>query len=90
MIIQGLLELIFGLLKIVFSPIHVEPLPEGVQSVVDALVDAISSGIGIIGIFVDLDVLSWLIPVVIVIVNFERIWNLIMFILRKIPFIGIE
>lgn len=90
MIIKGLLELIFGLLQIVFSPISLPALPDGIQTVVDELVDVLVGAVGILGIFVDLNVLRWLIPVVIVIVNFERIWSLIMFILRKIPFIGVE
>lgn len=90
MIIRGLLELVFGLLQIVFAPINIPPLPDNVQTVVDEFVEVIMSGIGLLSIFVDLDVLAWLIPVVIIIVNFERVWNLIMFILRKIPFVGIE
>lgn len=90
MIIKGLFELVFGLLKIVFAPINLPDLPEVVQSVVDKFIDLITSVIGIVGIFVDMEVLKVLIPVVIVIANLDKVWNMIMFILRKIPFLGIE
>ena len=90
MIIKGLLELIFGLLQIVFAPINLPDLPEAIQNVLDGLVDVLGSAVGLFAIFFDMSVVRVLIPLVIVIVNFERVWNLILFILRKIPFIGIE
>lgn len=90
MIIKALLELIFGLLQIVFLPINLPDLPAGVQSVLDELTAVLSGAVGLLGIFVDISVVKWLIPVVLVIVNFEKIWDLIMFILKKIPFIGVE
>ncbi len=90
MIIKGLFELILGLLKIVFAPINLPDLPAGVQSVLDELVTVLTGAVGLLGIFVDMNVVKWIIPLVIVIVNFEKIWSLIMFVLRKIPFLGIE
>lgn len=90
MIIKGLFELVFGLLKIVFAPINLPDLPSTVQGVVDKFIDLITSVIGIVGIFVDMEVLKILVPVVIVIANLDKAWNMIMFILRKIPFLGIK
>lgn len=90
MIIKALLELIFGLLTIVFAPINLPQLPEGIQSVVNQLVDLLVGSVGILGLFLDWNVVKYLVPLVIVIANFDRIWNMIMFILRKIPFIGVE
>lgn len=90
MIIKGLFELIFGLLKIVFSPINLPALPESIQNYVDEFVNIMIGSFGMLLWFVDLEVLSFLIPVVLIIVNFERVWDMIMFILRKIPFLGIE
>ena len=90
MIIKGLFELIYMLLSIVLTPVDLPDLPAGIQSVLDEFVDVISGAVGLLGVFVDLTVVRWLIPLVIVIVNFERVWKLIMFVLRKIPFLGIE
>ena len=90
MIIEGLLNLIFTLLEFIFSPIQVPDLPEAVQSVIDRLVQIMADAVGLLGIFVNLELLKILLPVVIVIINLDRVWKLIMFILRKIPFLGIE
>ena len=31
-----------------------------------------------------------LLPLVVVLVNFDEVWSMIMFVLRKIPFLGIK
>lgn len=90
MIVKGLMELVFGLLKIVFAPINLPDLPAGIQSVLDEFTQVLVDAVGLFGIFVDMNVVKWLIPVVIVIANLDKVWSLIMFILRKIPFVGIE
>lgn len=90
MIIKGLFELVFGLLQIVFAPINLPDLPDTIQNVLDRLIDVMKSAVGLFGVFFDMNVVKILIPVVLVIVNLDKVWNLIMFILRKIPFLGIE
>lgn len=90
MIIKGLFELILGLLKIVFAPINLPDLPAGIQSVLDELLEVLTGAVGLFAVFVDMNVVKWIIPLVIVIANFEKVWSLIMFVLRKIPFLGIE
>lgn len=90
MIIKGLFELVFGLLQIVFAPINLPDLPDTIQNVLDRLMDVMKSAVGLFGVFFDMNVVKILIPVVLVVVNLDKVWNLIMFILRKIPFLGIE
>lgn len=90
MIIKGILELFFSLLQIVFSPISLPPLPVGVSKVLDQCINWIMGGYDLVGVFVDLSMVKALIPIVIVIANLDKIWSFIMFILRKIPFIGVE
>lgn len=90
MIVRFLLELIFGLLQIVFAPINLPDLPEGIQAIIDRFVDIITSAVGLLSVFVDFNVVKWLIPVAVAVILFDRIWKLIMFILRKIPFVGVQ
>lgn len=82
--------MVFGLLKIVFAPINLPQLPDGIQSVLDQLEDVLIGAVGLLGVFIDWSVVKWLIPVVLIVANFDKVWSLIMFILRKIPFLGIE
>ena len=90
MIIKGILELFFSLLQIVFSPISLPPLPKDVSNILDEFINWILGGYDLLGVFIDLNMVKLLIPIVIVISNLDRIWSFIMFILRKIPFIGVE
>lgn len=90
MIIKGLFELVFTLLQIVFAPVNLPDLPDRIQSVIDEFVSVITGALGIVGLFLDMNVVKLLIPVVLVVANFEKVWSLIMFVLRKIPFLGIE
>lgn len=90
MIIKGLFNLVLSLLQIIFAPINLPDLPIGLQSIFDGLLSAMLSAIGLFEVFVRPSTLQLLIPIVIVLVNFEKLWNGIMFILKKIPFLGIE
>lgn len=90
MIIKGLFNLVLSLLQIIFAPINLPDLPSGLQSIFDGLLSAMLSAIGLFEVFVRPSTLHLLIPIVIVLVNFEKLWNGIMFILKKIPFLGIE
>lgn len=90
MIIKALFELVFVLLRIVFAPINIPALPGQVQSVIDKLIDIFRGAVGLLSVFVDIDVVKYLIPFVILIVNFDRVYKLVIFILKKIPFLGIK
>lgn len=90
MIIKGLFELVYALLSIVFAPINLPDLPAGIQNVFDDFLDVLISAVDLCSLIIDFDVVKWLIPVVIAVANFDKLWSLIMFILKKIPFLGIE
>lgn len=90
MIIESLLNLLYTFLEFVFSGISLPALPSEAQIIIDTTLDYMISMVGIVGLFFDWDYIIILIPFLIAIINFERIWDFIMFILRKIPFIGIE
>lgn len=90
MIIEGLLNLIIDFLKFIFSAVELPDLPSEVTELLDEFMKVIESGLGILNLFIDWDLLLLLIPVVLIITNFEVIWSLIMFIVRKIPFLGME
>lgn len=90
MIIKGILELFFSLLQIVFSPIALPQLPQKASYYLDQFYNWIMGGYNFIATFIDVSMVKTLIPIVIVIANLDKIWSFIMFILRKIPFIGVE
>ena len=87
MILESVFNLISGLIKIVFGWIN---LPDSVTSIIDELFSLISGSMGIIGIFIDLNMVKILLPVLLIVINFDEVWKFTMFILKKIPFLGIK
>ena len=77
-------------MQIVFSPIELTQVPAKGSSYLDQFISWILGGYNVIGTFIDLGMVKTLIPIVIVIANLDKVWSFIMFILRKIPFIGVE
>lgn len=90
MILEAVFNLVSGLVKIVFGWINLPDLPDSITSVIDELLALISGSVGIIGIFVDLNMVKILLPVLLIVINFDEVWKFTMFILRKIPFLGID
>lgn len=90
MIVEALFNLVMNFLEFAFSWLALPGLPDEVQAVIDEFQTAITQGIGIIGIFIDWNMVLKLIPFVIVIINLSKVWSLVMFVLRKIPFLNVE
>lgn len=65
-------------------------MPESVQTVVDGIFDIMFQAVNLVGLFIDFDMVKILFPIVILIVNFDKIYKLIMWILRKIPTLSIK
>lgn len=83
-----LLEIIIGA---IFSLLDILPdMPPTITNAIDSFFDLIWQGVNLVSFFLPMDTVVILIPIVIAIVNFDKIWKLIMFILRKIPFVGIK
>lgn len=90
MIFEAILNMVSALLQLVFGWINLPDLPASITSLIDEFFGYIEGGMGIIGIFLDLDVVRVLLPILIVVINFEEVWKFVMFIVRKIPFLGIH
>ena len=90
MILEAVFNLVSGLVKLVFGWINLPDLPDSITSVIDELFALISGSVGIIGIFVDLNMVKILLPVLLIVIHFAEVWTFTMFILRKIPFLGID
>lgn len=90
MIIKGIFNLVYTLLSIVLAPFSLPQLPEGIQTIFDEIVGYLTGAVGLLCVFVRPTTLQLLIPAVIIVINAEHIWNGILWILKKLPFVGIE
>lgn len=90
MIIKGLFSLIIGLLNILFSWVSFPPMPASVDTAFQTLLQYIGEGIGFVWLIVPREMVLAVLPVVLVLSNFDKLYGVIMWILRKIPFLGIK
>ena len=90
MILQAVFDLVKSVIRVVFGWINLPDMPSAVTSVVDELFALLRGSVGMLGVFMDLSMLKILLPVLLIVINFEHVWKFTMFILRKIPFLGIE
>lgn len=90
MILKLLFELVLGLLEIVFSWVSFPAMPEAVTNVVDTLLGYMAEGIGFVWMFIPRQLVLVLLPIVLVLENFDRLYKVVMWILRKIPFLNMS
>ena len=81
-------ELIFD---IIFAMLGVLPdLPTPIINVIDFIFDLLFDSVSLVSIFLDFNMIKLAIPIFIAIYNFDHLVKLVMFILKKIPILGIE
>lgn len=90
MIIKLLFELIISLLNLLFGWVSFPPMPEAVTVALGTLLDAMASAMGFIWLIVPRELVLVVLPVVLVVENFDKLYSVIMWILKKIPFLGMK
>lgn len=90
MIVESLLNLFKSLIFVIFGWIDLPDFPSSLDSIINQAVNYMVVGFRFIVYFFDKDVLLALIPFVIVLINFDHVYKFTMFIVRKIPFIGVK
>ena len=91
MLVESLFNGVTSLIDGILNLLDVLPeFPEDLVTSMDSFFSLIFDNLSLLGFFVRLDTVKILIPLVIVVMNFEDIYAFVMWILRKIPFIGVE
>lgn len=91
MIIEYILEAGLLIQKVVFDILpDVPQISLQLVNSINHVLDIIFSNLSLLGIFVRIDTIKILVPLVIFVVNFEYLYNIIMWILRKIPGLSIS
>lgn len=90
MILNLLFELIIGLLEIVFGWVSFPQMPAVVTTYVDLIVGYMQKGMGIVFLVIPKDLVVALLPLVIALENFDKLYSVVMWILKKIPFLGMK
>lgn len=90
MILESVFNLFSTAIKLIFGWVSLPDLPPDVQVIIDQVFGYMESGIGFLFLFVDMNLVKVMLPMVIVVANFERVYQLVMYVLRKIPFLGLD
>lgn len=84
------MNLFASALKLIFGWISLPSLPADVETVIDQLFQYMASGMGFVFLFFNMSLVKLMLPFVLVVANFDKVYKLVMYVLRKIPFLGIE
>ena len=90
MIIEAILNLFKNLLFIVFGWISLPAFPESLNNSINTFLGLIFYNLTLLGFFIRPETLTISIPILIALLNFEHLYKLTMWILRKIPMLGIK
>ncbi len=90
MILESVFNLFSSAIKLIFAWIDLPDLPAQVEAVITQLFDYMEMGIGFLFLFFDMELVKIMLPFVLVVANFDKVYKLVMFVLRKIPFLGIK
>lgn len=90
MILETILTIIKVLLQFVFGWINLPQFPESLTSSVDSFLSIIFDNISLLGFFIRPITLTVAIPILIVLLNFEQVYKFTMWIIKKIPFLGVK
>lgn len=90
MIIKAFLDVSLNLIRVFFGWINIPNFPVEITSVVDQIFNYVAIGLRFVLIFFDMNFLRACIPVLLIIINFEHIYEGVMFVMRKVPFLNIR
>lgn len=90
MIIKGLFSLIISLLNIVFGWVSFPAMPLKVDDFFNTLIIYMNGAIGFVWLIVPRDLVLAILPIILVLSNFDKLYSVVMWVLKKIPFLGIQ
>lgn len=90
MLINMLLELIYGVFSVLTSPINIPSFPDGVQQAMAQFLEYLSFGVAILANYTHLSYLLALFGIVVAVEVGIMLYHFVMWILKKIPMLSIR
>lgn len=90
MIFKTIIDALVGVIKVALSFINLPQIPDGIRSGVNWLFDELASAVSVIGFFVRWDTILILLPLLLLVINLDKVYSFVMWILRKIPMLSIK
>lgn len=90
MIIEGLLNILYNVFSVLTSAINIPAMPSTVSASINNLTQYISVGMQILATYFDLSYLITLFKIVIAIEIGLKIYYFVMWVIKKIPMLGVS
>ena len=91
MLVEALFTAVTWLIDAILNVLDVLPdFPAELVTSVEEFFSLIFDNLSILGFFLPLSTVKILIPLVLLVINFEDVYAFVMWLLRKIPFLGIK
>lgn len=90
MIISGAMDVLFTIFEFLTRPINIPPLPTEIQSYMSKFFDYLETGAGVLANYVPLSYFFILFGVILAVDVGVQIYHFIMWLIRKIPFLGMS
>jgi len=85
-----LLDFLYWLIDFAFGWLNLPQFPEELTTSIDTFLSLIFDNVSLLGFFIRPMTLKIVIPVLIILVNFEYIYHLVMWLIKKLPFLNIK
>lgn len=91
MILENFLNILLSSIEVILSILPDMPsLPDELLSSAYSFIDLIFDNVGLLGLFIPISTIKVVVPLVLVIVNFDKIYKLTLWVLSKIPKLDID
>ena len=90
MIIEGITSAFKSVIQTLLSFINITGMPQSFVTSIDSFLDMVFGNVGLVGLFVRWDTVKIGIPILIAIANMDKIYDGVMWIIRKIPMAGMS
>lgn len=93
MILESILNALKRVIFAIFSWLDLPNMADygtGFQEAFDLITDMLDSSKNLINLFLPWDIVRFGLPILIVVMNFEKVYNFIMWVVRKIPMLNIK
>ena len=93
MVVEGILNALKTVIFALFSWLDLPNLSDytsGFEDTLYLIVDMLYSSRSIINLFLPWDIVKFGFPIIIVVINFEHVYHFVMWIIKKIPMIGVK
>ena len=85
-----LMDWLYNIIKFCFSWINIPSFPAELSGSIDGFLSLIFDNLSLLGFFIRPVTIRLVVPILLIVINFELIYKLAMWIIRKLPFINIK